>query len=567
MPCTVCGSLLGVREMESDLQTHLYCPRCEGQDVEAKAVIDAKTEFLREDSKLQQKNIPEPLKKYRKHELLYYLITRINKHAHRFFERNGILLSEFGYLPELIREVFREDGFGDQRLNTAREVDEDITILRDGYSVLHRSFHDASDGFVICVKDGEPSVNFEKFTQDYDLIPTEKDLAFNRIVTSLVCGGAENWQTYNIVTDTLRNFIDHDELSYPETVEEFAHYWYEFIMQLKVTASLDEFVNDVYYSQLSNEITILQIESFLKELDESLAQIKWEKTNKGLPVSVDRALVDAAGEKAFGECWETVKDQLIVRKDNPDGHSFLFEIEQTKVFPKADGSGTATISERTLVYPKHYARLLKFQIFPLLRNEGTADTGHKLLKRLTEERSETYEENFYNFVKDNSVECYLRPEISASDGSELDILRVLDNEIHFIELKLLVPPPNLRREEGMTVLNEKFDLTIFNEESERVNRTATGKTFPEKMDMWLGLAAGDSFNADRSASSPARESKTIGGDWWEKDVRRFVVSNLSPTYIEKDGIRFLTDFEYVVLLEGDETVLYPIWDGRREQNR
>lgn len=553
--------------MESDRQTHLYCPRCEGQDVEAQAVINAKTEFLREDSKLQQKNIPTPLKKYRKHELLYYLITRINKHAHRFFERNGILISEFGYLPELIRELFREDGFGDQRLTSPDEIDEEITTLRDGYAILHRALRDSTDGFAICVKDDKPSVKFTNFIKDYELLPSEKQFCFQRLSNSLICGDASNYKTYTIVADTLRQFRDRNRSS-PETVEEFADFWYQFIMQLKMTASLDEFVNDVYYSQLSDEITILQIETFLEELNCSLDRIKWEKAKEGRPVPVDREVVDAAGEKAFGESWETVKDQLIVSKHNPSGHSFLFEIEETKELPKSDESGTATISERTLVYPKDYARLLKFQIFPLLRNEGTdTDSGHTLLKRLTEKRSERYEENVYNYTKDKSVECYLRPEIRGSDGSELDILRVLDDEIHFIELKLLVPPPHLRREEGMTVLNEKFDLAIFNEESERVYRTATGKTFPEKMEMWLDLDTGNSFTADMSTCPQGRESKTIGEEWWEKDIKRFVVSNLTPTYVEKDGIRFLTDFEYVELMLGNESVLYPIWDGRREQNR
>ena len=141
MPCVVCGGLLAVREKNSeDLQTHLFCPRCEGLNIESKAIVRAKTEYLINDSKLNAARIPQGLADYNKNEILKVLIYRINKHINRFFEKNGIYTFEFGYLATLIYSVYNAERFGDKSISDLEEFGEDVTTLRDGFGVLHRAF-------------------------------------------------------------------------------------------------------------------------------------------------------------------------------------------------------------------------------------------------------------------------------------------------------------------------------------------------------------------------------------------------------------------------------------------
>lgn len=568
MPCVVCDGLLAVREFNSDNQTHLYCPRCEGLDIESRGVVRAKTEYLIEDSKVNAGRIPHGLGDYQKSEVLSFLIVRLNRHLNRFFEKNGMYTFEVGYLASLIYAVYRAQGFGNKSIDDPKEFADDVTVLRDGFAVLHRAFLDAHQGFSICERKTNFSGDFNDFADDYNRLPSEYWLGFHRIVTALACGDAADWDTYTTVTDEIRNFRGMFETDDPQTVEEYGDFWYQLIIQLKVIASMDPIINDVYFTRMPEEITIFHIEEFLDELDTLLDPIKELKASEGQPVVLDEETIDQAGKQAFGEYWKEVRPLVIVGEDRLDAHPFLFEITHTEEYNLAEADGTTSIEKTEFVYPRDYARLVKYQIFPLLQNEGTAESGHRILTKLTEKRADKYEEQFYEYLEPKSTECYLRPELAESDGSELDLIYVSEDEIHLIELKLFMPPPNLRSKEGITTINQKFNLPIFNEEVDDVPRTASGPTLPDKMNQWRSLNRGHDFNADRSSGTGEHEKPCVGKDWWEKDVKQVVVSNLTPTYVEKQGIRFLTDFEYVKLVdEGDDSVLYPIWDGRQEQNR
>lgn len=564
MPCVVCGGLLAVREKNSeDLQTHLFCPRCEGLNIESKAIVRAKTEYLINDSKLNAARIPQGLADYNKNEILKVLIYRINKHINRFFEKNGIYTFEFGYLATLIYSVYNAERFGDKSISDLEEFGEDVTTLRDGFGVLHRAFLDAHQDFAICEKEAHFSDDFDDFAEDYTLHPSEYYLAFERIVRATVCGNKSEWNAYTMVVDQIRNFRKDFDIDNLETVSEYADCYYQLINQLKVVASLDPIINEVYETRLPDHVNIFHIEEFLENIDNSLNDVQRKASSEGKWVKISEEDLDQAGKDAFGEYWDEVRSLVIVGETRLDAHPFLFELTHTEKYNLAEDGGKATVKKSEYIYPRDYARLVKYQIFPLLKNNEKAKKGHKILKDLNDERSTKYERQFYKFLKSRSEECYLRPEISESDGSELDLIFVSEEDIHLIELKLFMPEIELRSKEGITTVNQKFDLPIFNQEAEGVNRTASGPTLPEKFDKWLDLSSGDVFESDRSSGGSDSEKEQVSKDWWDKNIKKLVVSNLTPSYIKKRGIRFLTDLEYVKLIdEKDDRVLYPIWDGR-----
>lgn len=568
MPCTVCGQLLAVRNFDSDkLQTHLYCPQCEGLDIESQSVIESKAEYLINDSKLSAENIPRGLGEYNKHEVLGFLIHRINKHINRFFNKNGLYTFEFGHLASLIYSVYRAEGFGNKSISDQDEVWKSVTTLRDGFSKLHTAFLDSKHEFALCERNPGYSGSFRNFAQDYSLYASEYFFGFRRIITALVCGDPADWDTYTKVTENIRSFQDLRQTEDPETVEEYGDYWYQFINQLKAVASMDPMISEVYSTRMPDEVTIFQVRDFIEGLNKSLGPAQRKKASNGNWIILDERDIELAGKEAFGEYWKEVRPLVIVSENNLEAHPFVFQVDYTEAYESAERDETVSVKKSEYLYPRDYARLAMYQIFPLLRNKGTGDSGHEILKRMTEKRSDSYEEQFYEFLKEKADRCYLRPEISDSDGSEIDIIYLNNNEIHFVELKLFMPSIMMRSREGITTVNQKFDLEIFNEESEDSHRTPSGPTLPKKIERWLELESGDVFNADR-AYGTKKDDEQLVENWWENTVRKFVVSNLTPTYVERDGIRFLTDFEYVRLIdEGDESVLYPIWDGRCEPNR
>ncbi len=201
---------------------------------------------------------------------------------------------------------------------------------------------------------------------------------------------------------------------------------------------------------------------------------------------------------------------------------------------------------------------MKFQIFPLLKN-GEYSSGHELLTSLTAERGEVYERNLYDFLTQKGVECYHGAEITRNNPKEIDLLCIFDDRIVFIEVKYLLPPIRINGPEGIRILNEKFDRLIFNETPEGADREAEGKPFPEKVEAWRDLNPGDSFSSQVGLNESDREQQEIPEEWNELEVKKYVISNVIPSYVMKEGVRFITDLELYRLIEyRDKNVLYSV---------
>jgi hypothetical protein len=547
MPCSDCHRMLALKQDS----TSLFCPNCQGRPVEAPAVVKATTNWLIQDY-FADERIVEALQEYSKPNLLYYLIQRLNHISYRFCTglKTGMPVSEFGYIAYLIKQVYKTEEFGEKLLDDPEELDDDIRIMRDAYAELIETLRRARNEFDICIKKPGYTGSMENFATDYDRIQSEYGLCFERCVRSLIGGEPVEYEDFSHVMDEIRG-VERTEVTEAGTPWEFADAVYELLNQFKVVASADEMIGKTYYTRLPKDVTVFEIREFLELLDNVYRGEMFQKiTNSAYVPPMEPHWVDKCGQRAFGSDWEQVRDQVIVSKDNLEAHPFLFALE---VYDESISDWKTQI-----YYPRWYSQLLKFQIFPLLKNGEDDRTGHELLTDIAGDRGKKRERNLYDLLADKDIECYHSAEITRNDPNEIDLLYIQNQKLTFIEVKYLLPPKRLNDREGIRIINEKMNFYIFNEKSEKMNREPEGKSFPEKVSNWLTLSPGDTFNSQVNRDGE-RDDEVVPKGWNDFDVEKYVVSNVVPSYIVKQDIRFLTDLEFYRLIEyGDESCLYSL---------
>lgn len=559
MPCADCNRLLAVTP---DDKSSLFCPRCQGLPVEASAVVKAATNWLIEDF-FTDEEIIGLVKEYNKPNLIYALIRRLN-HVSNEFQKNlhrGLPITDFGYVTYVLKQVYEAEDFGEKLLDEPHEFDENIEVVREAYTELIYQLRRARNEFDVCIKKRRFTGQMENFASDYIRLQSEYGLCFERCIESLICGDPDLFEEFTCVMDVLRA-VDKTDVENVDTLREFADAWYQLLLQMRLLASSDEMVGSIYFTRLPEEITIFEIGEFLDRLDSLFDEELHEKMEQESYVPpLKTEWVNECGRKAFDNNWSQIKDQVIVSEDNLDAHPFLFEIEVVEERRSPEFRQTRPVTTTNIYYPRFFARLLKFQIFPLLQN-GDDESGHKLLSDLTGERGEACERNLYNYLTSNGIECYHEAEILHGDKCEIDLLCVFDDSLRFIEMKYFLPPKHINEPEGIRVLNEKFDLEIFNEEPEGSHRTADGKPFPEKVNAWIELEPGDPFTSQIGPEDGDREIHEVPKTWADLDMEMYVVSNVVPSYIKKREVRFLTDLEFYRWIEkGNEDVLYSLPDS------
>lgn len=472
MPCENCGHLLCVSHEESSL----FCPRCEGLRVEGNHVIQAKTGWLLEDY-LTDENILRLVGDYSKDNLILASLTRLNQISNVLFNQNGLPVADFGYLAYIIRGIYEKNDFGDEQLESPLDPNSELEILTDAYTTVLSAYRDANEQFCVCIRDDDFSEDWSDFMEDYTLRQSEYGLCFKRCVESILCGDPENYEDYSYVADVLRR-VDKTDVDNIDTIWEFGDAWYQFIIQLRLMASADEMVGDIYGTRLPNDVTIFDIEDFLDALDDQFTQQQHDHMREeGYVTVLDRSKVDQCGKKIFGDKWEQMQDQVIVSEDNLDAHPFLFELEimERQIISR---NRYRIVPTQKVFYPRSFAKILKFQIFPLLKN-GNGPSGHDILTGISGNRGEVYEQNLYEYLVDNGIECYHNAKLPDQDSYEIDLLCVVDDSIVFIEVKYLLPPKHINSREGIRVLDQKFDLKIFNGNNDNSNYYPEGTPFPE----------------------------------------------------------------------------------------
>jgi hypothetical protein len=545
MPCEECGHLLCV---DPDEELSLFCPRCNNLPYESNAIVQAATNWLLEDH-FTDENIIQIIDEYSKNNLIINILTRLNHVANQFFQDQevGIPINDFGYFPYILKQIYRKDNFGDEYLEDPWELDDELRVLRDAYTELVLSFRAARDQFLICIRRDEFSGQFENFASDYELYQSEYGLCFERCVKSILGGDLDNYETYVFVADNLRS-VDKRDVEDVSTSWEFTDAWYDYLLQMRMIASSDTLVNDAYFTRLPEHINIFHIEEFIDRIDNCFTQRQHEEmVEEGIVCSLEPDTVDLIGRQTFGNSWNEVRDFLIISEDSLDAHPFLWMISDESL-PE---------STSRILYPRFFARILKFQVFPLLRN-GNNPTSHELLSSIASDRGPLYERNWHDYLVDMDIECYQGAELTRNEPNEIDLLLIKDELLIFVEMKYFLPPIRINGPEGIRIIDEKFDVEIFNQESDTSNRTADGKPFPEKVSEWMRLEPGESFTSRIGPENDNRVEQEYRGEWADYDDNKYVVSNVVPSYIEKQDVRFLTDLEFYRWIEYDENVFYSI---------
>lgn len=531
----------------------LICPFCANINIEDQDVIDQKVEdgleFFRED------RLIEVIEDYSKGNLLLYLIERLNKVADDFLDARRLDLTEFSYLNDLIKIVYPRTGFGDSHLDRGDELDDSIDALIKTQSELITSLKHANDDFNYCYPRPIPDDN--QFFGEYVLYSTEYDWAHYRCLRSLGCGLEEDVELFDKVQREFRDF-DTPDGSMFDSLDNFVKISFEFIVELLFIASADDIVGDIYYTELPDEISVLDLHEFLEQIDKEF------ENPQGILILQDHKLAMAAeekvetiGEHIFDNLWPKVKEKIIISEDNLDAHPLLFKVDVETVIKKVPGRDPLTREVPRIIYPRFYDFLLLFQLFPLLQN-GDQSSGHELLSEENRRRSESFERNLYEYLDSQGFECHHSAEIRGSNREEMDVLLVNEgeDELWFIEAKFILPETDMNTSDGIENLNGKFDFKVFNDEDGYIGEP-TGDPFPNKVDEWLHMEDGDVFTSQTGPDEKDREEHYFSGDWLNLTPRKLVVSNLTPSYVEKQGVRFLTDMEFLEFLEDDRT-LYEI---------
>jgi hypothetical protein len=546
MPCSDCGSLL----MVNHNRQKLICPFCANIDIEDQDVIDQKVEagleYFRED------RLMRVIEDYSKGNLLLYLIERLNKVADDFLNTRRLNLTEFSYLNHLIKIIYPRTGFGDSHLDRGDELDDSIDALIKAQSELIRNLKHAEDGFNYCYP--RPIPDDTPFFGEYDLFSTEYNWAYYRCLRSLGCGLEKDVELFDKVQREFRDF-DTPDGSMFDSLDHFVKISFEFIVELLFIASADDIVGNIYYTELPDEISVLDLYEFLERVNKQF------EDPRGILILQDHKLgmaseeeVEAIGEHTFDDLWPEVKEKIIISEDNLYAHPLLFKMDVERVIKQVSGRDPLTREVPRIIYPRFYDFLLLFQLFPLLEN-GDQPNGHALLSEENRRRSELFERNLYEYLDSQGFECYHSTKIRGSDREEIDVLLVneAEGELWFIEVKFILPETDMSTSDGIENLNGKFDFKVFNDEAGYIGEP-TGDPFPEKVEEWLNMKDGDEFTSQAGLEEGDRKEHLFSGDWLNLTPRKLVVSNLTPSYVEKQGVRFLTDMEFLEFLEDDRTL-------------
>lgn len=549
MPCSECGHLL----FADHANEKLLCPACLDVEIADRDVV--KDKIKRDRQLLRDENIVQLMQDHDKGHLLLYLIERLNKISHDFYENRRLKMREFAYINYLINIVYPADesAFGDKYLERGDELDDEIDTLLSAEAELVGGLKHIEDRFRICLEYPVPQEDGKFLFDDYDIRDTEYRYCFLRCLRSLIGGREEDLEVFDKVHEGIRDFEkpSSDEI---DTLEDFGNIFYGFILSMLFVASIDSTVGDIYGTSMPNHVSVFDLSNFLDRINEQFVN------NEGEVILQDSTLARTnedglvqAGEDIFGDDWEEVRDYVVVGKDNLDAHPFLFEVTVTEVYYQQQGRPPKTREHTRFIYPRWYAQLLRFQIFPLLKN-GDEDSGHEILNTVATRRGKEFEENLHEYLSDRGFECYHSAEIPGEESSEIDLLVVNDeeDELWFVECKYLMPEILMNTAKGIEALNGKFDHKVFNIKADGYEGSPTGLPFPEKVETWLELDPGDQFTAHREDGMETDHE--IQGSWQKLVVRKMVVSNLVPSYVEKETVEFRTDMELLEMIEDEDGV-------------
>lgn len=542
MPCHICNSPLLV----SHKYENLRCPSCSNLSTVPLDQVEVDVRNSRD--LVGEERVLELLKQYKKPQLLLALLRMGNKAANQMWEDRGFLVRDFAVPPAIIKKVLPETGFGNKSLDVYNWPPETLdTILSNHFSVLKRLSH-LEERFVYAYpKVPEHNGRSTVFSR-FDIYSSEYDYCFVRCLRSLMGGNTDLKALFDEVELNFRDFdtTPGDEL---ETVREFGETFYEFIVAMSFLLSSDDLLGDTYHNEFPGDVTIYDIRRFIVRLDiqfygEALDRIEEE----GELATTSWQELEVTGRAVFGEDWPAVRNEIVMTPENPEAHPFLFGIPVEEETPGSRQGSKLTIEIPRVFYGRDYSQFIRFQMFPLLHDEdGTI--GGEVLKEITKDRGKPYERNIYEYLKNEGFEVYHSLKHYGDNDHELDLLVVANerDEVWFIECKYKLPFMRMNTAAGIKDFNKKMYNAVF----------IDGEAFDEKVDWWLANKPGDNFTWQEGEAKRDRTAAPFCEEWGDRTVRRFVVSNLVPSFVVSRGVRFITDMEFAQFLKSGSLPYLP----------
>ena len=561
MPCEECGHLLCFEEPEEGediVPATLYCPRCEGLTLEYESRVNLKTNWVLEEH-LSDYRVIGAITQFRKRDLVFYLTWRLNKETSRLFESAEMKFSEIKTVTYILKQVYGRTDFGEETVGDIENPPDEIEDIIEGYSIVLRCIRDVENDFLACVGQPERHLDWKgnRFVEEYDFRPTEYNLCFERCIRSIIGGRKKNRVDFEFVADNLR-LADKTPPENIETLKDFGDCWYQLIVSLKFIASADELANDVYYTDMPASLDVFQIEEFIDELnrltsDRDQAIVREESAL----FELHPEWVEKCGKTVFGSDWAEIKQYLIFSESTLDAHPFLFYIEYSALQDTSGLGSPMEVPKAGVIYQPDFAEIMKLQMYPLFKN-GSNKSGHTLLSDLTAGRGANFERKLYDYLQEKGHECYYEPIITKNNENEIDLILIHEGKIWYIEVKFFMPTKAILTSGGIEEINEKFDFKIFNIDTDQRNSSPSGKPFPRKVKAWTELDPGSTFSSLMYKEGRERKEQRVKEKWKSLETEILVVSNLVPSYVEKEGVQFLTDLEFYKLIENDERVFSDI---------
>lgn len=545
MPCNRCDSPLLVSQKYEDLR----CPNCLDLGYTSSDIIRSGVDDMRD--LLGEDAILGVLKEYKKTQVILALLRMGNKAANQIWEHRGIPLREFTTPPQFLKFLLPETGFGTEELDIHDWPPEVIETALQHHFLVLRYLNKLEEQFLYAFPRTKPKAGLQTVLSRHDLFDSEFEYCFDRNRTNLMGSSEELRPKFDKVDSELRNF-DTPSGNQIESVREFAEVFYEFIIALSFFMSSDKRLNRTYYNDFPESVTVLKIKDLIDSLDLQFEggalTVMREQGELGTTTLPE---LNLSGQEVFGDDWEVVRNEIVMSPETPDAHPFLFAAPIEEEAHESPPGIQSSIVVPRVFYARDYASFIRFQMFPLLYDED-GNIGHFVLKKVTETRSEEYERNVHQYLQRKGFETYHSLKHYKANEHELDVLALPPDrdEVWFIECKYKLPKLRMNTSEGMRAYNKKMTEAVFED----------GEPFDQKVDWWLENMPGDRFTTQIGEADEDRKPKQFEQSWEDLTVRRFVISNLVPSYPVKRGVVFLTGMEFVELVESDNLPYQPKHD-------
>lgn len=557
MPCPYCGQTL----VYHDKKDSLYCPKClqlpvADLDWIKQQASDIQQQYLNHDDLLLL------IEEYGLFRVIGTLTFELNKGAAGMITDNRLSVAKFFHSLPVIKAVYENadrfnDHFNPKNADGQEELHERVEAFLNDATGLITVLNQVQEEFCIPIELTPIHRSWKDFFANFLFPHSEYWLCSERCLKANIGAREEIREDFMLKEVIFRSFDrpDKDEI---DSVQDWADHWYGLQVSLGFTSALNKTVGEAFTTDFPDSLTIFDLEELLDKMTEAVQPSIAEAEPGDLrAVSIPEHKFDDIGKEVFGDSWEDVKPSITLSPENTNAHPLFFKISGTKAMEVRGGRRTRKVPQKQIVYPDQFSQLVKMQLFPFLEN-GDLEKSTSALSTLTERRGESFERYVYEFLSETTCEAYHSCKISKQSGKEIDTIFRKEGTVYFVESKFMLPKLNMQMQEGIENVNQAFNEKIFKQGTDR-----SGKSFPEKVEAWRELDPSAEISHQVSRDESDRRWIQIPDEWIDDEFEMLVVSNFTPSYIEKHRVRFLTDLELYQWLENKEDVFYDVLAGGR----